>query len=374
MRGFQQGGITVRQALRLARGERVRITVPVPIAAANENIRFEIREDGKTLERFNYTGFQSGTPAANASALIVADPSSPFALASAGWARDDGRARPAGMSPASRLLDFVLEPSRLPDQLARLHLAARGRHRPEGVGAAERAAEGRAPDVDRVRRGPVLRRRQLAALFPGRPALAAAHDRAVAAYFFGRIHLPSSGAITAGRTREDADRHATSLQDCELGAAGEPRGATGARSPRAGSGCRFPASDGVPARAYLSILIVFTLLIGPVNYWVLWRKRRQVLLVLTAPVISAVFILLLAGYVLAGEGLGVRGRAVTFTMLDQVAEAGGHARRALSLYAAGMTPGGGLRVRARRRRLRDRTRRHGQPRTADTGSHRRAAL
>ena len=41
------------------------------------------------------------------------------------------------------------------------------------------------------------------------------------------------------------------------------------------------------------------------------------LLVLTAPLISAIFIVLLAGYVVAGEGLGVRGRAVTFTMLDQ---------------------------------------------------------
>ena len=55
----------------------------------------------------------------------------------------------------------------------------------------------------------------------------------------------------------------------------------------------IPGVDGVPARAYLSILIVFSLLIGPVNYWFLWRKRQQVLLVLTAPLISAMFIVLL---------------------------------------------------------------------------------
>src|SRR6185436_5209921 len=103
----------------------------------------------------------------------------------------------------------------------------------------------------------------------------------------------------------------------------------------------IPGIGGVPARAYLSILIAFSILIGPVNYWFLRRRRQQVLLVLTTPVISAIFIVLLGGYVLAGEGLGVRGRAVTFTMLDQVRK---HAatRASVSLYAAGMTPPGGL--------------------------------
>jgi hypothetical protein len=51
---------------------------------------------------------------------------------------------------------------------------------------------------------------------------------------------------------------------------------------------------------------------------------------------------LLAGYVVAGEGLDVRGRAVTFTMLDQVRQQAS-TRGSISLYAAGMTPAGGLR-------------------------------
>ena len=104
----------------------------------------------------------------------------------------------------------------------------------------------------------------------------------------------------------------------------------------------IPGVDGVPARAYLSILIAFGILIGPVNYWFLWRKQQQVLLVLTAPIISVIFIGLLGGYVLAGEGLGVRGRAMTFTMLDQVRKQAA-TRGSMSLYAAGMTPSGGLR-------------------------------
>src|SRR5262249_15949641 len=64
-------------------------------------------------------------------------------------------------------------------------------------------------------------------------------------------------------------------------------------------------------------------------------------MVVTVPLISATFVAMLAGYAIAGEGFGVRARAATFTILDQAAN---HAatRASISLYAAGMTPGGGL--------------------------------
>jgi hypothetical protein len=62
-------------------------------------------------------------------------------------------------------------------------------------------------------------------------------------------------------------------------------------------------------------------LIGPVNYIYLWRKRQQVLLVLTVPLISAAFIALVAGYGLLSEGFDVNARAVTFTVLDQNSKA-----------------------------------------------------
>jgi hypothetical protein len=105
---------------------------------------------------------------------------------------------------------------------------------------------------------------------------------------------------------------------------------------------RIPGIEGVPARVYLSILVLFSVIIGPVSFWFLWRRRQRVLLVLTAPAISILFIVLLAGYALAGEGFGVHGRAVTFTILDEATK---HAatRASASMYAAGMTPSGGLR-------------------------------
>ena len=97
------GGIRGRaQALRLARGDRVRLTIPVPIFADSENIRFEIREDGRTLERFNYTGFQSGSRPDDASALIVADPASAFGSGSRWPRKITGGRRIGGRPPWHR--------------------------------------------------------------------------------------------------------------------------------------------------------------------------------------------------------------------------------------------------------------------------------
>ena len=150
---MQGGGIVVRQAVRLARGDRVRLTIPVPILGDNENIRFEIREDGRTLERFNYTGFQSGSLPGDASALIVADRSSPFGTMAAGWPRPmtaggrstfvvrrNGDGWPGGLGLSRRAgepppLDFLLAPARLPTNWLGLHVAARGRHRTRRSGS-----------------------------------------------------------------------------------------------------------------------------------------------------------------------------------------------------------------------------------------------
>jgi hypothetical protein len=343
----QPGGIGVRQAVRLARGDRVRLTMSVPIFADNENIRFEIREDGRTLERSSYTGFQSGSVPGAASALIVADPSSAFGKAAAGWMRPI-KGSPMVIAGATvrpgtgtLRLDFMLDPARLPASwlgFTSLRAVIIGPKEWEQLNGDQKdalltwtACGGDLMFVDG----------DLGALFPaGQAPPAPGSDRAVRGYFFGRIHTPTSASIAAG-SLQDALTAAERVQDPNWGLPANRARDWGVIAAR-GFRLPIPGVDGVPARAYLSILIVFSLLIGPVNYWVLWRKRRQVLLVLTAPLISAVFILLLAGYVVAGEGLGVRGRAVSFTMLDQVRRQAS-TRATVSLYAAGMTPSGGLR-------------------------------
>jgi hypothetical protein len=103
----------------------------------------------------------------------------------------------------------------------------------------------------------------------------------------------------------------------------------------------IPGIDGPPVRSYLGILILFSLLIGPANYLWLLRKRRQILFVLTAPLLSALFILLLSGYAFIGEGFGIIGRIESFTLLDQKTN---HAatRATVSMYAGGMGPGNGM--------------------------------
>src|SRR5262245_22094510 len=89
MRSMRMGPtqVRIRQVLRMARGDRIRFTVPMPVLADSENMRFEIQEDGRTLERFNYASVQGATAGATASALIVADPATPFGALAIGWPR-----------------------------------------------------------------------------------------------------------------------------------------------------------------------------------------------------------------------------------------------------------------------------------------------
>jgi hypothetical protein len=330
----------VRQPVRLARGDRVRLTIPIPVFADNENLSFEIREDGRVLERFNYFGLQSRMVPANASVLIVADPKSEFGIASAagGWPRKAVATSTARTAPS---MDLTIDPSRLPASwlgYTSLRAVLIGPTEWEQLNGDQRSAllSWTACGGDLIFVGG-----SLTALFPGGPPLRADEPQPeVRAYFFGRIHLPIlesasmsglTGMLAIADKRKDSNwaLPANSAKDWGVIMA------RGFRLP-------IPGVDRVPARTYLFILLAFSLIVGPVNYWLLKRKGQQVMVVLTAPLISIVFILLLAGYVVAGEGIGVRARAMTFTMLDQARHQAA-TRASLSLYAAGMTPRDGLR-------------------------------
>jgi hypothetical protein len=322
------------------------------VFGTNENFQFEIREDGRTLERLNYTGFQSGTAASNASVLIVSENGGTAGTDMASWPRPMSggigpiagavlRSSAGASAPSAPPLDFALAPSRLPTNwLGYTSLRAVIIRPPQWAQLTEPqktalltwAACG--GDL-------VFADGDPNALIPNLVPAAPAGGAPVRGYFFGRIHTPTSAAITASGLAAfliDALR----LQDGNLSLP-----ANGARDwgTIAARGFRLPIPgvDGIPARAYVAILLVFSVIIGPANYWFLRRQRLQVLLVLTAPLIAAVFIVLLAGYVIAGEGFGVRGRIASFTVLDQV-RSQAVTRSSLSLYAAGMTPSDGLRV------------------------------
>jgi hypothetical protein len=340
----------VLQRVRLGRGDRVRFTLPIPVFAESENFQFEIQEDGRTLTRFGSAGFSSATAPANASALIVADPSGPFGGVAAALARPaSGPTATLSMAGAASptrsttpMLDIVLEPARLPaNWLGYTSLRA------VVIGPAEWAA------LEDAQRDALLTWTacggDLIVAADDQPRLTGGAHRvpdpspngASRPYFFGRIHRRAAPALAAaglGTVLSDAE----SAQDAPHWALPVNRALSWNAIGPKGYRLEIPGVNGVPTRAYLAILILFAFLIGPINYWVLRHRQRLVLFMLTAPLISALFIVLLAGYVVAGEGFHVSGRAATFTMLDQPRRQA-VTRGSVSLYAAGMTPGGGLR-------------------------------
>ncbi|MEX0716527.1 MAG: hypothetical protein WD066_08070 [Planctomycetaceae bacterium] len=103
----------------------------------------------------------------------------------------------------------------------------------------------------------------------------------------------------------------------------------------------IPGVAGVPVYAFLLLITVFTIVIGPVNYVFCRRKNRMSLLVVTIPAIAFATSLALFGYSAIAHGFGVDSRARSVTFLDQPARtAVTHGRVA---YFAGMSPSGGLR-------------------------------
>ena len=366
-RRMRTGGpsqVRIRQTLRLARSDRVRLTIPVPVSAEYEQFQIRVLQDDRILERFSYQNFQGGTPAVSASALIVADAATVFGKMASSLPRPGSATTSLGTvggtvtgtvtgtatgvvlpsrSPSTRSMppsDLVLEPARLPanwlgytslravvigtDEWAALEDAQKGALLTWTACGGDLIVAGGAAD---------------ALTGGGHRTEQVAPDGAGRAYFFGRIHRRTLASLTAtGLASLLSDT--AKVQDADWALPANRWSQWNVITAR-GFRLPIPGVAHVPVRAYLGILLVFSFLVGPVNYFLLSRKRRQVLFVLTAPLISAAFILVLAGYVIAGEGLRVNARAETFTILDQGRRQAA-TRATGSLYAAGMTPGGGL--------------------------------
>ena len=349
-RGARGGSLYVQRRVSLARGDRVRFTMPVPVIAENENYQVLIQEDGQTIHRFGYTGVQVPVRPEQAGVVIVASAGGPFATAAAPWRRPmTGRGaamvvRPGGgSSPTSSapLLDLMLEPDRLPTNwlgYTSLRAVLVGPDEWKALSEEQRtallawvAAGGNLLLIDT----------DIRSVMPSATTANNSSPEIVArGYLFGRIHAVTTAALAA-RGLPAALTAAEGLQDQHFALPvnhATDWNLTAARGFR----LEIPGVEGVQARAYLFILIIFSVLIGPLNYWYLARRRQLVLFVLTAPALSIICIFLLAGYVLASEGTGVYGRAVTVTMLDQGRRQAA-TRASASLYSAGLTSPGALR-------------------------------
>jgi hypothetical protein len=105
---------------------------------------------------------------------------------------------------------------------------------------------------------------------------------------------------------------------------------------------RLPVIDdiGIPVRGLFILILVFVIVIGPLNLWVLTRLKRRMWMLWTVPAISFLTCLLVFGYMLIAEGWRGNRRTVALTVLDE------STHRATTVgwvgYYTPMTPGDGL--------------------------------
>ncbi len=116
-------------------------------------------------------------------------------------------------------------------------------------------------------------------------------------------------------------------------------------SPQSGSADFFnftnPGIHSVPTYAFLLLITVFAMAIGPVNYFYLQRKKMLWMLLVTVPVFAVLTSGLLFGYSVAVHGFSVKSRIRSLTVLDQRSRTAVSMAR-LALFA-GVAPSNGLR-------------------------------
>jgi hypothetical protein len=102
----------------------------------------------------------------------------------------------------------------------------------------------------------------------------------------------------------------------------------------------IPGIRSVPPIAFLIFISIFTFLIGPLNYFLLARRNRLNLLVITIPVVAIATSVCLFGYSAVAHGFGIKSRLRSITFLDQGTQTAVVSTR-MSLYA-GSAPSAGL--------------------------------
>jgi hypothetical protein len=95
-----------------------------------------------------------------------------------------------------------------------------------------------------------------------------------------------------------------------------------------------------PERGLFGALILFAVLIGPVNLYVLARKNRRIWMLWTVPAISLLASAGVLGFMLWSEGWGGHVRTEALTILDETS--GRAATVGWTGYYAAVTPGDGL--------------------------------
>jgi hypothetical protein len=95
-----------------------------------------------------------------------------------------------------------------------------------------------------------------------------------------------------------------------------------------------------PVGQFQFLISLFVIAIGPLNYWWFKRRKKLPMLLVTVPAAATIVTLMLLSVGVLADGLGVRVRARSLTLLDQTAgEATTWSRQT---YYAGISPRDGL--------------------------------
>lgn len=107
----------------------------------------------------------------------------------------------------------------------------------------------------------------------------------------------------------------------------------------------IPGLRGIPVGAFVGLITVFTVVIGPLNYIWMAKRKQLYLLVVTIPAIALLTSGALFGYSAVAHGFSVKSRVRSLTILDQKSRTAIATSR-ISLYA-GLAPSKGLQFSAR---------------------------
>jgi len=102
----------------------------------------------------------------------------------------------------------------------------------------------------------------------------------------------------------------------------------------------IPGVGRAPVTSYLVLISLFVVVIGPINYFFLRKKKRLYLLLITVPIGAGVVTFALLNYALISDGLGVRARVRSYAEIDQTT--GRAVSWSRQTYYAGLSPSRGL--------------------------------
>ena len=91
-------------------------------------------------------------------------------------------------------------------------------------------------------------------------------------------------------------------------------------SPHLHRGMPVVEDIGVPVRGMFGLMAAFVVLIGPVNLYLLSRKRKRIWMLWTVPAVSLLTCGVVFGYSIVAEGFGGHYRATLVTILDENAQ------------------------------------------------------